>query len=70
VSNDLFYKKMTERSDSILRHSIFDILRFDTTELVAGCGSLFFFVKFHTSGASGLNSGQSNRKRNFGLVLS
>jgi hypothetical protein len=36
----LFYKKMTERSDSILRHSIFDILRF--------CGSLFNFVKFHT----------------------
>ena len=37
----LFYKKL-ERSDSILRHSIFDILRF--------CGSLFNFVEFHTSG--------------------
>jgi hypothetical protein len=31
-----FIKKMTERSDSILRHSTFDILRF--------CGSLFKFV--------------------------
>jgi len=31
LSNGLFYKK-TERSDSTLRHSIFDILRF--------CGSL------------------------------
>ncbi len=29
----------TKRSDSTLRHSIFDILRF--------CGSLFNFVKFH-----------------------
>ncbi len=37
-----FIKKMTERSETTLRHSIFDILRF--------CGSLFNFVKIHTSG--------------------
>ena len=40
----LFYKK-TERSDSILRHSLFDILRF--------CGSFSNLVKFHAvSGVS------------------
>jgi hypothetical protein len=39
----LFYKKMTERSETTLRHSIFDILRF-----------AFNFVKFHTRG-SGLS---------------
>ncbi|CAB1064939.1 hypothetical protein D1BOALGB6SA_9736 [Olavius sp. associated proteobacterium Delta 1] len=32
----LFHKKMTERSDSILRHSLFDILRI--------CGSLLNVV--------------------------
>jgi len=32
--------KKTERSETTLRHSTFDILRFDTAELVAGCGSL------------------------------
>jgi hypothetical protein len=37
----LFYKKMTERSESTLRHSLFDILRF--------CGSLL--TKFHTRGS-------------------
>ena len=31
--------KMTERSETILRHSTFEILRF--------CGSLFNFEKFH-----------------------
>ena len=35
----VYFKKL-ERSDSILRHSKFDILRF--------CGSPFNFVKFHT----------------------
>ena len=35
------YLKKMERSDSILRNSLFDILRF--------CGSLFNFLKFHTS---------------------
>jgi len=37
----LFYKKMTERSETTLRHSIF-------------CGSLFNFLKFHASTAAGL----------------
>ncbi len=36
----VYFIKMIERSDSTLRHSTFDILRF--------CGSLFKFVKFHT----------------------
>jgi hypothetical protein len=40
VMYSVYFIKMIERSDSTLRHSIFDILRF--------CGSLFKFVKFHT----------------------
>jgi hypothetical protein len=39
VMYSVYFIKMIERSDSTLRHSIFDILRF--------CGSLFNFVKFH-----------------------
>ena len=38
-----FIFKKIERSDSTLRHSIFDILRF--------CGSLFDFAKSHTRGS-------------------
>ena len=54
MSNGLFYKKKTERSETTLRHSIFDILRF--------CGSLL--MKFHTrgSGVQGLNSEPQNRR--------
>jgi hypothetical protein len=51
--SDTRRKRLRCASDSTLRNSLFDILRFDTTELVAGCGSLFKFIKFHTSAASG-----------------
>jgi hypothetical protein len=37
----VYFIKKTEQSETTLRHSIFDILRF--------CGSLFKFVKFHIS---------------------
>jgi hypothetical protein len=38
----VYFIKKTEQSETTLRHSIFDILRF--------CGSLFNFVKFHIRG--------------------
>ena len=38
----VYFIKKTEQSETTLRHSIFDILRF--------CGSLFSFVKFHIRG--------------------
>jgi hypothetical protein len=44
VMYSIYFIKMTERSDSILRHSIFDILRF--------CGSLFKFVSYKVSGVT------------------
>jgi len=46
------YKKV-ERSETILRNSLSDILRF--------CGSLFNIAKSHTSGTAGLKIGQFNQ---------
>jgi hypothetical protein len=48
------YLKKTEQSETILRNSLFDILRF--------CGSLFNVPKFHISTAAGLKSGQFNHQ--------